>query len=191
MSSRMRGPTAYKPTPSTCFPPPPPPVFPGFVPCFNSAWGSLASLRLDIRADSVGIVPPQTLIDSQTNVALVTKGAGLTAWTTTLNSPAMRRVQLGLQCVQTSYMGDRLQCMLMGTFVLPDFSEIDVSQFWDDPTNLRIATLDDPRTVKWNFFGQGQYRNQHWTLMILAATLSEISATPRSRPPAPMIPPIA
>lgn len=191
MSNRMRGPTPFKPTPSTCFPPLPPDVFPGFVPCMDVDWGGLSLLKLRVRGDRTGLMPPVPVIDEQSNVATVTRGAGLVAWTTTLNSSVMQRVQIGIRCIDTGYTGQRLQVMLIGTFVMPDFTTINVFQSWGDPMTINIDIINDPRKVVWTFKGQGEYRNPIWTLMQLEATLAEASATSRSRPPNPLIPPLA
>ena len=191
MRSKFGSALPFRPTPATCFPPLPPGVTPGFVPCFNYRWSGLATLKLEVRGERAGVFPPQSTVDAQANMATVTKSPGSIAWTTTLNSTVMTMVEIGIRCQSLSNSDHQIQTMLIGRFRMIDGSTISAKQSWLPQHGVQIATGNNPAKVQWNYANVQGYTNGVWTLFRLYATLSEAAAIPRSRPPNPMIPRLA
>jgi len=190
VSSRMRSALPFKATPSTCFPPPPPPVYPGFIPCFHLKWGDLASIQLDVLMTHAGQDLPLIASATGINIALVTKGPGDTQWTTTLNTPTLDNVQFGLRCLSFDYTGYHLYSFVRGRFNLPDGSNINAYCYWQPVEQFFITDDGHAKKAQWTIGNAYAFNNGYWYTYEVAGTLTEISAPPRSRPPYPMIPSI-
>lgn len=190
VSSRMRSALPFKPTPSTCFPPPPPPVYPGYVPCLGYDWGQLASLRLTISGILAFSSPLTFIHDTAENIANVTRGPGSIAWTTTLNATTIQATTIGIMCYDTGYAGNQWFTMINGRFDMPTGPALNPRRYWNPIQNPFVDPSPPAKRIFWQYSGVGEFQPGHWYVNALEATLTEISAPPRSRPPYPMIPSI-
>ena len=191
VSSRMRSALPFKPTPSTCFPPLPDPPPGGFNPCTGKPW-SLASTMTHgafITHSGLPLIVPYWI--ESTNDSRVTKATGYWAWATTLDSSTHERMQIGLRCLGSDYGTAAWQGFMMGSVITQDGTRLTGSKTWQ----AVVATVSNPTglstEVRCTIGAPPQWQQFPWGMMGGVITLREVSAFSRSRPPKPMIPPLA
>jgi hypothetical protein len=134
--------------------------------------------------------PLRFIEDTGQNIATVTRGPGSIAWTTTVNSTVIQSMQLGIMCYDTGYDGHKWYTMINGRLDMPSGPALLPREYWNPVQNPNVTTDPPAKKINWAYAAVGTFQPGQWYVQLLAATLTEISAPPRSRPPYPMIPPI-
>lgn len=187
-SSLFRGNIPFRPTPQTCYPPPPPPLDPDIVPCIGTRFGSYASITIDTLYVEQGGFHPDVKYPPATNLALLTLAPGLRQWTSRITLPGKIDLEVGIRCWGELYGNFGWQTALNGRTTMPDGFVATIKSPW--ATAGQVDQLNDGHRIhiSWNQVPNATYIGPIWILQPPACKLVNQPDSQRSRPPNPPLP---
>lgn len=180
----------FRPTPQTCFPPPLPPVDPGFVPCIGDTFCTFCSLTVEtfLENDIDPLLPFH--IGPSTNMATYQQEPGIKTWTSQITDANFNQFLIGIRCVALNYGMFKWQSRSAGRITPPSGTDITGSNPWRDAPSVIVSNDGYAYTIAFTVSNTPIWFGSRYHSGGVGGKLIERPDTSRSRPPNPPIPAI-